>query len=246
MRDQRMFRSIPGMKAIAHLLRSQAGKITLALIAVSLLIASEIDGVFGYDGEKIIKIQDLPDTEQFTDDSGAPLDLAYIYKQIKVLWILPVWNYDGRWCLHDGASESYYEIDKAEFDQAVLQEGLSLPSDPALPLWDRLGGKIVLIAVALFGFAGLRVLNAKDESEDTSATASAHSEPTSSFDPTTNEQPAYVPVTYHIARGSENLGEFTLDQIRTFLTEGSLSPEDFFFDTTRDEWASLTTLPDAS
>jgi len=233
------------MKVITRLLQSQAGKIAIGVVGFALVVATQIDGVFQYDGDKIIKVVDLPDTEDFADDNGSSLDLAYIYKQIVILWILPVWNYDGRWCLHDGTSESYYDIDKAEWDAAMQSDGLALPDKSPVPFWDAVGGKLVLIGGALLAIFGTRLINRKDESDDAgkvsdNAALAAFSE--SSVTP----HDAQIRPSYHVARGGENIGEFTEMQIRAFLSEGSLSLQDFFFDATRDEWVPLTNLPHTS
>lgn len=233
------------MKVITRLLRSRVGQISITLVVIAFAVAMEIDGVFQYDGEKIIKVVDLPDTEDFVDDNGSPLDLAYIYKQIVILWILPVWNYDGRWCLNDGASETYYAIDKAEWDAAMQSDGLALPEKSPVPFWDAVGGKVVLIGGALLAIFGVRVINRQvesDEAGDDSDNAALAASSESSVPP----HDAQICPSYHVARGGENIGEFTEMQIRAFLSEGSLGPEDFFFDATRDEWVPLTNLPHTS
>ncbi len=233
------------MKVITRLLQSQAGKIAIGVVGFALAVATQIDGVFHYDGEKIIKVVDLPDKEDFVADNGAPLDLAYIYKQVIIVWILPVWNYDGRWCLHDGTSESYYDIDKAEWDAAMQNDGLALPDKSPVPFWDAIGGKLVLIGGALLAIFGIRVINRQDES-DNAGDASDNATLAASSESTVTLHDTHICASYHVARGGENIGEFTEMQIRAFLSEGSLSPEDFFFDATRDEWVALTNLPHTS
>ena len=233
------------MKVITRLLQSQAGKIAIGVVGFAFVVATQIDGVFQYDGEKIIKVVDLPDTEDFVDDNGSPLDLAYIYKQIVILWILPVWNYDGRWCLNDGTSESYYAIDKAEWDAAMQSDRLALPGKSPVPFWDAVGGKLVLIVGALLAIFGIRVINRQDESDD-AGDVSDNAALAASSESSATPHNTRICASYHVARGGENIGEFTEMQIRALLSEGSLSPEDFFFDATRDEWVTLTNLPHTS
>jgi hypothetical protein len=61
-----------------------------------------------------------------------------------------------------------------------------------------------------------------------------------------HDESARAPAVYHVAHGGENIGEFTETQIRAFISEGSHSHEDFFFDAARDEWVPLTNLPRTS
>jgi len=42
------------MKVITRLLQSQAGKIAIGVVGFALVVATQIDGVFQYDGDKII------------------------------------------------------------------------------------------------------------------------------------------------------------------------------------------------
>ena len=228
------------MQGFSALWRSAAGKIVTAIIAV-LYIAYEVVGLpFDWDGEKIIKVCDLPNTEAFSDQEGNQLDLSYIYKQVHVLWVIPVWNYDARWCLNDGSSQTYYKIDKAEFDMAARNEGLTLPGESKLPFWDAFGGKLTLIAGVVLGLVGIRVLNRQADAPQALVNA-ADSTATPQHD-----ESARAPAVYHVAHGGKNIGEFTETQIRVFISDGSLSHEDFFFDATRDEWVPLANLPQAT
>ena len=228
------------MQGFSALWRSAVGKTVTAIIVV-LYIAYELVGLpFDWGGEKIIKVCDLPNTEAFSDQEGKQLDLSYIYKQVHVFWVIPVWNYAARWCLNDGSSQTYYEVDKAEFDMAARNEGLTLPSESKLPFWDAFGGKLTLIAGFVLGLIGIRVLNRQVDAPQAAVNAAD-----STATPQHNES-ARAPADYYVAKGGENIGEFTETQIRAFLSEGSLSPEDFFFDATRDEWVPLTNLPHTS
>jgi GYF domain 2 len=48
---------------------------------------------------------------------------------------------------------------------------------------------------------------------------------------------------WHIARGSDNLGEFSHSQILEFLQAGALTPSDLYWDTQAHEWLELAAHP---
>jgi len=230
------------MKRVLAWLRGAVGKSVVAA-AVIWTVATEIWGPLDYGGEKIIRVRELPDNESFSDEKGGFLDLCYIYKQIHILWVIPVWNYDGRWCLNDGASESYYPIDKTEFDLAAQKEGQSLPIKATLPFWDAFGGKLTLLAAALLGILCIRLMNRRTATHDVSNQSPESVKQVDSLAPVASQQEAFASATYHVAQGGENLGEFTGGQINTLLSQGSLTREDYYFDTSRNEWVPLGNMP---
>ncbi|HEX4494469.1 MAG TPA: hypothetical protein VIE43_02265 [Thermoanaerobaculia bacterium] len=121
----------------------------IAAIVVAILMAgarraSAIPIFFSWGDEKVIKVADFPNTEDFKTREGKHIDAGYRYKQFS-LFFVPVWNYDGQWCGYVGDSGHYLELDKAKLDQLAAFGASKLPDAPRLPAWDSYGGKVLLL-----------------------------------------------------------------------------------------------------
>ena len=103
--------------------------------------------LYEYGGEKIVKIASFPDTESFQNTEGYYFDAGIIYKQVKVFF-LPLWNYDVRWCGYIDET-TFIELDTVELSEYARVAGVQLPTAPPVPLWDQLGGKLILIGVLI-------------------------------------------------------------------------------------------------
>lgn len=121
---------------------------TVALLSYSSVSSAQF---FGWDGEKIIKVMDLPDEEWLQTPNGEYVDAGYIYKQVTILF-MPVWNYDGRWIGYIGSEDEYVPLEDGELLEIVELAGLELPDSPSLPFWDTVGGKILFVLLVLFYF----------------------------------------------------------------------------------------------
>lgn len=115
---------------------------------------------FEWGGEKIIKVMELPQNSVIETESGDSMhiDLGYIYKQVRVLFI-PLWNYDGRWIGYIDDSGSYLPLTRLQLEDI---SGVQLPSSSPISLWERLGGKILLASLVLLYF----VFGADDEAAE--------------------------------------------------------------------------------
>ncbi len=99
---------------------------------------------YEWDVEKIIKVIDLPNTDDFRDNDGNYVDVGIKYKQFKILFI-PIWNYDKHFCGYIGSDNFYLDLSKNKLDEIAGSVNLSLPDNPQIPLWDAIGGKFVLL-----------------------------------------------------------------------------------------------------
>ena len=120
---------------------------------------------FGWGGETLYKVVDLPDTTEFklNDDY---VDIGVKYKGI-TLFFLPIWQYEVSYIGFIPDSENYYEFTEQEILGMAEIAGISiLPvSDVKLGFWTAWGGKLVfLILVGLF-FAFV-IKAAKEEEEE--------------------------------------------------------------------------------
>ncbi|HEX9737250.1 MAG TPA: hypothetical protein VGG06_35245 [Thermoanaerobaculia bacterium] len=136
-------------------------KFTLKLLAFVILLstaalpAHAAPVLFGWGGEKIAKVMDLPDTPDFRMDSGEYIDVGYRYKQLTIFFI-PVWNYDEHWCGYIGRDNRYLSLDRSDLADLVATAGLQLSDSPSKPFWDAVGGKL-LIGFILLAYFGLQI-----------------------------------------------------------------------------------------
>jgi hypothetical protein len=83
------------------------------------------------------------------------------YKQFSVFFI-PVWNYDEQWCGYI-SDKMYLNLSKEKLDEMATSAQISLPADFQIPFWDKVGGKLLFIAllVAYFLYAAAQKTTAK-------------------------------------------------------------------------------------
>lgn len=110
--------------------------------------AGGIPIIYSSGTEKIVKVADFPDTEDYQLVSGEYVDAGYMFKQVQIFWI-PLWNYGGTYCGWVGKDDTYMEIPKAELDSMAAAAKVTLPENPSLGLWNSLGGKVIVGVLAL-------------------------------------------------------------------------------------------------
>ncbi len=103
-------------------------------------------------------------------DSQTYTDFGIVFEQFSILGV-PIWNYgETTYALY---SESATTIDYAEITNEDLKEVLvdfeipgEFSAEPSLSFWNKIGGKLVVLAVfgALVAFYALR--GGKDEDEE--------------------------------------------------------------------------------
>jgi len=123
------------------------------VIALSIIIPHELHAVVSW-GEQIITVHDLPDTTENQSELGEQLDLGIKTGQVQFLFLMPIWNYGEEEYVFtvEGDADKYYEClltsDELESWFDDMDESL-----PGLGFWNRFGGKIVAVIVALIGMA---------------------------------------------------------------------------------------------
>ncbi len=126
----------------------------LLLFSVSPTYAAPV--IFGFGGEKIVKVADLPDLPEFTDN-GQHFDAGFRFKQLTIFFI-PIWNYDEHWCGYIPSDPDHYlDLDYDDLAQLASAASVAIPDDPALPFWDQYGGKLLFLAIALL-YGGYRLM----------------------------------------------------------------------------------------
>ncbi len=137
---------------------------SLPLSLLILFLAAPADAapvLFGWGGEKIIKVMDFPDDLPFKTPTGEFVDAGYRYQQVTIFFI-PVWNYNGKWCGYVGSDNQYVDLDEETLSGVAMVAGLVLPEKPSLPLWDSVGGKVVVLLVVLL-YIGSKALGGKED-----------------------------------------------------------------------------------
>ncbi len=118
----------------------------LLIVGISSQTFARIPVPFCSSCEYIQEVADLPDSLYYLEDSQASLDLGYLYKQFWIVW-LPIWNFDGQYCLYEkGNDEVYYEITKEELTELETAGYFKMSSNP-ISIWNKLGGKVIVIAL---------------------------------------------------------------------------------------------------
>ncbi|MBR1774326.1 MAG: hypothetical protein IJ759_02260 [Bacteroidales bacterium] len=124
-------------------------------------------------GQKVSKVLDLPTDENFeiiaSDGNVYHANLGILYKQFSLFWI-PLFNYgENQYVLYTDTKIGEYDFTYSELEPSeikILQEeyGYNIPTTPQLPSWDRIGGKLLALAiVCVLIIYGLK--KGKDESE---------------------------------------------------------------------------------
>lgn len=162
-------------------------------VAMRVVVLVIFLGIFVMNGNAayISKIYDLPKIEAFETEvennqrSGETvtvhLNLGVMVDDQFSLFGIPLWNegepkyvlYHQMGTVHTSKFDftNYLYIDLNEDDVAAIEEmvpGLDVPSNPQLPFWDRIGGKLVflLILIAVFGVLYVFCRKKKEDEED--------------------------------------------------------------------------------
>lgn len=148
-------------------MKKTQSSLVFLISAILLLFATSANAFFyTWDGEKTIKIMDLPDTPEFQDADGDYYDIGAVYKQLTVL-LVPLWNYDIRWCGAVEGGSSYIDLDQQYLSELAKSANLTLPNNIQLPFWDSYGGKVVVgLLLALFILYSYYKSNKNSEESD--------------------------------------------------------------------------------
>lgn len=140
--------------------------LALTLLSPTQAQAKGIPIFYSTGSEKIAKVADFPQTELFTDATGAHFDAGIMYKQVSLMFV-PLWNYDVQWCgMVD--EDTYVQITKEQLDEIAKTAGITLPESGKVPMWDAFGGKAI-VAVLLAGLAFFLLSGNKDDKDDEDA-----------------------------------------------------------------------------
>jgi len=108
--------------------------------------AARVPAIFSFGGEKIVKIQDLPDTEILLTNDGEYIDAGCVFKQVSIFFI-PLLNYDLQWCGYIGSNSSYIDLSEEELREISKDGNFKMVKKIKLPFWHAYGGKILLFVL---------------------------------------------------------------------------------------------------
>jgi hypothetical protein len=110
--------------------------------------------VYG-DADKIIKVADLPQNEQYQTKLEGKLthfDIGYMYTKSHIMWI-PYNTSNGKFVGYID-KDNYLELTPDDLQQIKAQEKITL-SDSYISFWDKIGGRVVFGLVILLIIWGM-------------------------------------------------------------------------------------------
>lgn len=124
----------------------------VALIAILSFVSTEkanagIPVTFG-SHEKITKIYDLPDTDDYKSDDGQYIDLGYKYTVYEITF-LPIFQ-QGEGKIVGFKGDMYYDLSKEELANIAKENKIEdIDALAKLSFWDAWGGKLVVLLVVI-------------------------------------------------------------------------------------------------
>ena len=136
-------------------------------LAILFFISTENSHAFVYSfgDEKLVKVEEMPNTPEWENENGTHLDVYVLYKKLWILWI-PIWNWDAQYVLSSGG-DMYWEF-ASESDKAAVIEKNGDPGS-AIGFWDKIGGKLIsilLLGVWAYTKIGGRVISSSQPEEN--------------------------------------------------------------------------------
>ncbi len=120
--------------------------------------------------QKLKVVYDLPDTEDYQDESGTNFDLARFHEEFNVLWFIPLWvTEDPKLVLmKQGVDDEYWDLDEEMIDNIVKENNLDKDELLSLGFWTRYGGKGIGLLFIIFAIWGM-IPDNDDEEENVEA-----------------------------------------------------------------------------
>ena len=99
----------------------------------------------------LVKVYDLPNTDEFKLGNGNYLDLATLYKEFNIAYILPLYiTQEPKLVGYDEKTGEFYNIPDKELDSILVAQKLNKGDLNKLPLYTRYGGKLVALLLIAF------------------------------------------------------------------------------------------------
>jgi hypothetical protein len=99
-------------------------------------------------GEKIDVAKELPDDALI---DGQHVNLGVMYEQFAIFWI-PIWNYgETKFVLVNNNNDLYYDLTEEDIEILKTEFNVDVPKKPTIDFWNKIGGKLVWVAIILIG-----------------------------------------------------------------------------------------------
>jgi hypothetical protein len=143
--------------------------LTLGLFISFVFCATTVSakGVIIYStGPHFETVQELPADETV---EGKHVNFGIAYDQFSIFWI-PIWNYGTtEYVLVCDDGDSAYSLSEENLEYISEKYGIDTKSAPSISFWNRIGGKLIWIAVILFIIWGLVGKKKKEPEEPVNA-----------------------------------------------------------------------------
>jgi len=97
--------------------------------------------------------------------NGHHVNFGVAYEQFSIFWI-PVWNYGTTYYAFISSNgKTIYEVDEEYMEELAEEYGIDFSSGPKISFWNKIGGKLVWIAILFLIFFGGK-LGKKDKEEE--------------------------------------------------------------------------------
>lgn len=103
--------------------------------------------------EKLEKVADLPDTEDYQLKDGKYVDLGIKFKVFTIAWI-PIYTTEDPQLVGYAGGDTYYDIPKEELTNILAANKLEEKKLLKLSFWNAWGGKLVigvLLLIIIYG-----------------------------------------------------------------------------------------------
>ena len=105
--------------------------------------------------DALIKVHDLPNTEEYKLDNGNYLDLATLHKEFNIAYILPLYiTEEPRIVGFDEKTDTYYDIPENDLKAIIAEQKLNEDKLIQLPFYTRYGAKLVVLFLIAFSIWG--------------------------------------------------------------------------------------------
>jgi hypothetical protein len=141
--------------------------VTILLFATAFCFVSNsvsAKGVIIYsNGEKIEVAQTLPDSITIDEQH---INLGVMYEQFSIFWI-PMWNYgETKYVFINEKKDTYYDLQEEDLEYLRSEYGVKIPETPSICFWNKIGGKLIWLAVIAACIYGYFLTRKDDKDED--------------------------------------------------------------------------------
>lgn len=139
--------------------------ITVLILSFGIRNAEARGGIPIGSVEKIDKVADLPDNEDYKLDNGKYIDLGVRFTVFTIAWI-PVYTEKAPELVGYAGGDTYYDIPKEQLAGIMAENKLEEQKILKLSFWNAWGGKLVIGLLALLIIYGALPSRRKKDSPE--------------------------------------------------------------------------------